>query len=61
MDCRMLCPVDSAVNARVRAQFEAMMLQPMFSRIESAFGSYGAIVTQSFEGVLAQMLEQRHE
>lgn len=44
--------------AGVRAQFEAMLLQPVFAGVERAFGEYGAIATQSFEALIARMLER---
>lgn len=40
----------------VRAQFEAMLLQPLLQPLESAFGEYGEIVTQSFGEMLAKEL-----
>lgn len=40
----------------MRAQFEAMLLQPLLQPLESAFGEYGEIVTQSFGEMLAKEL-----
>ena len=44
------------MNNTVRAQFEALLLEPLMRPLESAFGQYGEIVTQSFGEVLAQEL-----
>ncbi|HLI97488.1 MAG TPA: hypothetical protein VKT72_15570 [Candidatus Baltobacteraceae bacterium] len=49
--------MDSVSTARVRAQFEAMMLQPLLQPLESAFGGYGEIAQESFSGILAGELE----
>jgi hypothetical protein len=39
-----------------RAQFEALLFQPVFEPIEAAFGGYGEIAAQSFTGALAEAL-----
>jgi hypothetical protein len=44
------------VNNTVRAQFEALLLEPLMRPLESAFGQYGEIVTQSFGEMLAREL-----
>lgn len=49
--------MDSALPARVRAQFEAILFEPALGEVENAFGPYGAIAAQSFESLLAQTLE----
>ena len=40
----------------VKAQFEAMLLQPMLEPIESAFGEYGEIAAQAFTQTLAKAI-----
>ena len=40
----------------VKAQFDAMLLQPMLEPLESAFGEYGEIAAQSFTNALAKAL-----
>jgi hypothetical protein len=42
--------------ARVRAQFEALMLQPLLQPLESAFGGYGELAAESFGELLAKEL-----
>lgn len=44
------------VNTTVRAQFEALMLEPLMQPLGSAFGEYGEVVTQSFGEALAREL-----
>lgn len=44
------------VNTTVRAQFEALMLEPLIQPLEGAFGEYGGLVTQSFGEILAREL-----
>lgn len=44
--------------ARVRAQFESMMLEPLLEPLESAFGGYGQIAIQTFGDVLAKELSR---
>jgi len=41
---------------KVRAQFEAMLLEPLLQPMESAFGEYGQIAEQSFAQALAKAL-----
>jgi hypothetical protein len=52
--------VESAAAAvpmdRIRAQFEALMLQPLLEPLQSAFGGYGEIAQQSFSDILAKEL-----
>jgi hypothetical protein len=48
--------VDSVSKERVRAQFEALMLQPLLEPLQSAFGGYGEIAQQTFSDVLAKEL-----
>lgn len=48
----------STDSARVRAQIEALLLQPLFTSLEPAFGEYGGIVTQTFSQALARLLER---
>ena len=43
----------SAPADRAHVQFEALMLEPLMQPLESAFGEYGEIVTQSFGEILA--------
>ena len=40
----------------VKAQFEAILLQPMLEPLESAFGEYGEIAAQSFTQTLANAM-----
>ena len=40
----------------VKAQVEAMLLQPMLEPLEPAFGEYGEIAAQSFTSALAEAL-----
>jgi hypothetical protein len=44
------------VDNTVRAQFEALLLEPLMQPLESAFGDYGELVTQSFGEILAREL-----
>jgi hypothetical protein len=44
---------------RVRAQFEALLLQPLLQPLERGFGQYGAIAADRFADALAKALEQR--
>ena len=46
----------SPAMEKVRAQFEAMLLEPLLQPMESAFGEYGEIAEQSFAQVLAKAL-----
>ncbi|HET6895389.1 MAG TPA: hypothetical protein VFH72_08435 [Candidatus Baltobacteraceae bacterium] len=41
---------------KVRAQFEAMLLEPLLQPMERAFGEYGQIAEQSFAQALAKAL-----
>lgn len=50
-----------AIPARVRAQFEALLFEPMLRPLQSAFGEYGEIATQGFTQALASTLERAHE
>jgi hypothetical protein len=40
----------------VRAQFEALLLQPLLAPLESALGEYGEIATEPFAEALAKEL-----
>ena len=40
----------------VRAQFEALLLQPLLQPLESAFGEYGEMAGESFAAILAKEL-----
>jgi hypothetical protein len=40
----------------MRAQFEAMLIEPMLRPMESAFGEYGEIAVQTFTQALAEEL-----
>jgi hypothetical protein len=51
--------VDSAVDPRIRAQFEAIVLEPLLSGVERAFGPYGEMAAQPFQALLAQELERQ--
>lgn len=46
---------------RVRAQFEAMLLQPLFAPIDDALGGYGEVATAGFSQALAQALVREGE
>ena len=46
---------------RVRAQFEAMLLEPLLKPLESAFGEYGDVAGQGFATALGRALEQRND
>jgi hypothetical protein len=49
--------VDNASSgSAVRAQFEALLLQPLLEPVEAAFGEYGVIAVQSFTDALAKAL-----
>jgi hypothetical protein len=41
---------------QVRAQFEALVLQPLLAPLESAFGEYGEIAADTFGEILAKEL-----
>ena len=43
---------------QVRAQFEALILEPLLQPLESAFGEYGGLAAQSFGEVLAKELSR---
>jgi hypothetical protein len=43
-------------DAALRAQFEAMMLEPLLQPISEAFGGYGEIAAQAFSAALARAL-----
>ncbi len=45
------------IAARVRAQFESLLLQPVLEPLTAAFGEYGEIATQGFAQALATALE----
>jgi hypothetical protein len=45
-------------QARVFAQVEALMLQPMLEPLEQAFGEYGAIAVSEFSQALATALQR---
>jgi hypothetical protein len=47
---------DGAALQTVRAQFEAMMLEPLLEPMEQAFGGYSEIAVQSFTQALAKSL-----
>lgn len=49
-------PWGFSVNSTVRAQFEALLLEPLMRPLEGAFGEYGGLITQSFGEILAQEL-----
>lgn len=46
---------------QVRAQFAALLWEPVLEPLERAFGPYGSIALQGFTDALAQAMEQRHE
>lgn len=46
---------------RVRAQFEAMLLQPLLQPIDDALGGYGEIAMDGFSQALAQALARERE
>ena len=46
----------NASEAQARAQFEALLLEPMLQPLTKAFGEYGDIASQSFAEVLAMEL-----
>ena len=43
----------------VRAQFEALLLQPVLRPLEEAFGPYGDLGAQAFAQALARGFEHR--
>lgn len=45
------------IDARVRAQMEAMLLRPALEPLERTFGEYGAVLMPQFLNALAQALE----
>lgn len=45
----------------VRAQFEALLWEPLLEPVERAFGPYGEIALQGFTQVLARAMERGHE
>ena len=48
--------MDSTSLQPVRAQFEAMLLEPLFQPLEEAFGGYGTVAVQSFTEALAKAM-----
>lgn len=46
---------------QVRAQFAALLWEPVLEPLERAFGPYGSIALQGFTDALAQAMEQRHD
>lgn len=50
--------MDSVAERRVKAQFEAMLLEPLLAPFESAFGEAGGLAAPAFSQLLASMLER---
>jgi hypothetical protein len=48
--------VNNSPLQTVRAECEALLLEPLLQPLESAFGAYGSIVAQSFADALAKGL-----
>lgn len=53
--------MDSAAIEGVRAQFAALLWEPVLEPLERAFGPYGSIALQGFTDALAQAMELKHE
>ena len=47
-----------STDGRVKAQFEAMLLEPVLAPLENSLGESGAIVAPAFSSLLASMLER---
>lgn len=47
--------------ARVRAEFQALLWEPLLEPLERAFGGYGELATQGFEQMLAHAMERQYE
>lgn len=43
----------------VRAQFEALLMQPLLEPLQTAFGDYGAMATEPFVEMLAKELAEQ--
>jgi hypothetical protein len=48
--------VDSVQAQRVRAQFEALLFEPVLQPLGEAFGEYGDLATAAFAQALARSL-----
>jgi hypothetical protein len=53
--------MDNRAVEQVRAQFAALLWEPVLEPLERVFGPYGAIALQGFTDALAQAMEQPHE
>ena len=51
----------SIAERRARAEFEALLLEPMLEPLQSAFGQYGQIAGQTFAQALSRALEAGRE